>query len=187
MIPPPPKKVDILPVAPVRPVVVPTSPEPVSSIRPEPEKNSSPQPETIQTIRKEPEKRIISPPSGEVKKRSPLPLAPYKKAGRIGRQRKYEEVGERGESPISELVVYRHVRGKQYPALSKDMKRWYEFFYFTKPTEGERPFNANTTYEQHQEAYERGRRWIAANEETTSPTAVEDSRIVDIQARRAIR
>ena len=50
---------------------------------------------------------------------------------------------------VRDVVLWRHVEGRAYPQLSRDMKRWYEFFYFTTPMKGEKPFNVNTTYEQH--------------------------------------
>jgi len=153
---------------------VPNSIRPINSAKPD------------SRIRKNSEsgtKAELIPNSSELKPRPTQPIASYKRVGRVGRQRKNEEEGEHGENPVREVVIYRYVRGRQYPALSSDMKRWYEFFYFRKPEQGEKPFNANTNYEQHVEAYERGRRWIEA--ETAS--AVGDSRIVDMQARRAIR
>ena len=69
---------------------------------------------------------------------------------------------------VRDVVLWRHVEGRAYPNLSRDMKRWYEFFYFTAPMKGEKPFNANTTYEQHVEAYERGRAWISRYEHSSS-------------------
>lgn len=159
------------------------------TIRPELRNNS---PETIQNNSKRIESELL--PRIELEKpRQSIQFAPYKKVGKIvGRQRKYDEEGERGEIPIREIVVYRHVKGRHYPTLSKDMQRWYEFFYFTAPLAGEKPFNANTTFEQHIEAYKRGQKWIDAYEDkqfedeeaNNSIDAVENSRIVDLQARR---
>jgi hypothetical protein len=85
-----------------------------------------------------------------------LAIEPYEMIGRVGRQRKYEERGNRGELPIKQLVLYRYKLKRQIPGLSDDMERWYEFFYFTKPDKGK----DGDKYEQHARAYKRGRKWI---------------------------
>jgi hypothetical protein len=88
-------------------------------------------------------------------------IAPYKKIGKVGRKRRYEEPGMNGEIPVKKVVLYRHIRGRHWPGMSDDMREWYEHYYFTKPTRTERAKDAKD-YERHVKSYERGRQWIAA-------------------------
>jgi hypothetical protein len=125
--------------------------------------------------------RPNSEPPPEVKQ--PNTMEEFERFGKVGRHRKYEE-RKNGINSIRDVVLYRHIKGRQYPNLSSDMKRWYEFFYFRAPMKGEKAFNANTSYEQHTEAYERGRDWIARYE-LTRTRPVGHSGLIDLQARRA--
>jgi hypothetical protein len=113
-----------------------------------------------------------------------VPLEPFERIGRVGRQRKYEE-RKNGINSVRDVVLYRHVKGKHYPGLSSDMRRWYEFFYFRPPMKGEKPFNANTSYEQHVEANERGQDWIRRYESHGTTRSLGHSGSLDLQARRA--
>ncbi len=90
-------------------------------------------------------------------------IAPYKKKGKVGRQRKYEELGNNGEIPVKEVVLFRHVKGRHWPGMSQDMREWYEFYYFRKPVRTERAKDAED-YTRHVKSWERGQRWIAEYE-----------------------
>jgi hypothetical protein len=181
----------IMIVQPVQPVVPRMEPE-AEPGRIDSPNNSVPKP-TIQTIRPNNSgnnsNNSVEPsnsPEPELKKpNETVPLAPFEKIGRVGRQRKYEEKGNRGENSVRDVVLYRHIKGRHYPGLSSDMKRWYEFFYFKSPMKGEKPFNANTSYEQHIEAYERGQEWIRRHEFNRTTRPVGHSGPIDLQARRA--
>jgi hypothetical protein len=151
-------------------------------------KNSKPN-KTIRSIRP-PNNSDNSKNSGTSTNSAPEPelnqpneIAPFEKIGKVGRQRKYEE-RKNGINSVRDVVLYRHVKGKHYPGLSSDMRRWYEFFYFREPMKGEKPFNANTSYEQHVEAYERGQDWIRRHE-LNSTRPLGHSGPIDLQARRA--
>ena len=96
----------------------------------------------------------------------------YKKKGKIvGRKRKYERVGDNGERPIKELVLFRSHTGKHWPGMSEDMESYYEWYYFKKPNKGK----DGKDYEQHKRAYERGQRWIADDAITTAASRTGDN------------
>ena len=174
----------VRPVVPVQPVVV----------KHEPEAKPNRPPETIRErpTNSVPESTNLAPNNSKNSDNSQKPnetIELFERIGKVGRQRKYEEKGNRGENSVRDVVLYRHIKGRHYPGLSSDMRRWYEFFYFKSPMRGEKPFNANTNYEQHIEAYERGQDWIKRYEagHTKSITRpMGDSRIVDLQTRRAV-
>ncbi len=90
-------------------------------------------------------------------------ITSYKKKGKVGRQRKYEELGNNGEIPVKEVVLFRHVKGRHWPGMSQDMREWYEFYYFRKPVRTERAKDAED-YTRHVKSWERGQRWIAEYE-----------------------
>ncbi len=90
-------------------------------------------------------------------------LAPYKKKGQVGRKRKYEEPGNNGEIPVKEVVLFRHIKGRQWPKMSQDMQEWYEFYYFSKPKRTERAKDAED-YNRHVKSWERGQGWVAEYE-----------------------
>ncbi len=118
-----------------------------------------------------------------------LDIAPYKKKGKVGRQRRYEEPGKHGEIPVHDVVLFRHVMGRHWPGMSKDMTDWYEWYYFTRPKRTEKAKDAKE-YERHCNSYERGERWIrehSADQPTTShaatPAMGDSSKIVAYRKR----
>jgi hypothetical protein len=84
----------------------------------------------------------------------------YKKKGRVGRQRRYEEPGKNGEIPVKKVVLFRHVKGRHWPGMSQDMQEWYDKYYFTKP----KKTGKAEDHARHLKSYERGQRWIAEHE-----------------------
>ena len=88
----------------------------------------------------------------------------------VGRKRKYEETGIYGDISIKDVVLFRYIKQRHFPGLSKDMQEWYEHFYFTAPVVGEKPFRGKD-YEQHKRAYERGQRWFAAHDTASHASA----------------
>jgi hypothetical protein len=86
-------------------------------------------------------------------------LPAFKKVGKVGRQRRYDELGIDDIEPIKEVVLFRHQMGKHWPGLSKDMEAYYEQMYFTKPKRGAK--NAK-----HTKCWERRERWINPIAET---------------------
>jgi hypothetical protein len=141
----------------------------------QPNTNSQKPGQTIRTIRhpdannwdNSHEPTTSQPTNSRPTSSSTVPLDPFERVGRVGRQRRYE-VRKNFVNSVRDVVLWRHVEGRAYPNLSRDMKRWYEFFYFSVPMKGEKPFNANTTYEQHVEAYQRGREWIRRYEQRSA-------------------
>ena len=87
----------------------------------------------------------------------------YKAIGQVGRKRKYELPGNRGEIPVRDVVLFRHIKHRHWPGMSDDMRDWYERYYFKKPTKAERAQDAED-YERHVKSWERGRKWIAEYE-----------------------
>jgi hypothetical protein len=150
----------------------------IRSIRDPRSNNSSNSPHTAQGSTNSP------PHTAQPKPNSTVRLEPFERIGKVGRQRRYE-VRKDEINSVRDVVLWRHVEGRAYPHLSRDMKRWYEFFYFTTPMKGEKPYNANTTYEQHVEAYERGQAWIRRHKLTAPTRPLGHSAPLDLQARRA--
>lgn len=82
----------------------------------------------------------------------------FKKVGKVvGRQRSYDDMGENDIEPVREVFLLRHLTGKHWPGLSKDMENYYEHYYFTKPRKGEK------YYARHVKCWERRTKWIAAH------------------------
>lgn len=124
------------------------------TIHPEEEKNSE------NNSRKN-SSRIVPELFTPDKSASQAPANSYKKKGKVGRKRKYEEPGTNGEIPVKEVVLFRHEMGRHWPGMSEDMQKWYNFYYFTRPSKGK----DKSKYEQHVRAYERGRKWISESAE----------------------
>jgi len=61
---------------------------------------------------------------------------------------------------VREIILHRYVHGTWFTGLSVDMRKHYEFNYFTKPKRSEKEKNPKM-YAQHVKSYERGRAWIA--------------------------
>lgn len=155
------------PSQPVAPVADSTPPEQnqfaepnktVPAATPEPNKKSSP--EEVKTV--PPDEQNNSEtihPSELIGPDKPAPQAEtegFKKVGKpAGRQRRYDELGENDIEPIRELFLLRHLTGKHWPGLSKDMENYYERFYFTKPKRGEKD------YERHVKCWQRRTKWLA--------------------------
>ena len=141
----------------------------VNSTRKGEENNSD---QRTKTIRTEEEKnsennsgknslRIVPELFAPDKPASQAPANSYKKKGKVGRKRKYEEPGTNGEIPVKEVVLFRQEMGRHWPGMSEDMKKWYDFYYFTRPNKGK----DKSKYEQHLRSYERGRKWISEADE----------------------
>lgn len=79
-----------------------------------------------------------------------------------GRQRRYEELGEKDVEPVRELVLFRNEFGRHWPGLSRDMEQYYEHFYFTRPNKRKDGKN----YERHVKCWERRTKWLAATQST---------------------
>ena len=140
--------------------------------------NSQPPAQTIRTIR-HPEAHNSD--NSNPTSHATVPLDPFERIGRVGRQRRYE-IRKNFVNAVRDVVLWRYVEGRAYPQLSRDMKRWYEFFYFTVPMKGEKPFNVNTTYEQHVESFERGREWIRRYEFASATRPLDHRTSVDLHA-----
>jgi hypothetical protein len=82
----------------------------------------------------------------------------YKKKGKIGRQRKYDELGIDDIEPVKEVILLMHHTGDHWPGMSKDMRDYYDFWYFTRPNKRK----DGKDYERHVKCYERKERWTAA-------------------------
>jgi hypothetical protein len=94
-------------------------------------------------------------------KQAPIAIGEsYKKKGKIGRQRRYEEYEKNGEIPVKKVVLYRYVKGRHWPGMSQDMQEWYDKYYFTKP----KKTGKAEDHARHVKSYERGQRWIAEHE-----------------------
>jgi len=165
----------------------PAKSDPHQTIPHEPPNNSAPTPKIRPSNNsKNSADTSYSEPKSELKKpNETVVLEPFERIGRVGRQRKYEAKGNRGENSVRDVVLYRYIKAKHYPHLSSDMKRWYEFFYFTSPMKGEKPFNANTSYEQHCEAYQRGQGWISRYDSQAPTRSLGHRGPVDLHERRA--
>jgi hypothetical protein len=126
----------------------------------EPNKKSSPEP--IKTIPNNSPDRIDS---ELIDKNKPAPGGTgndFKRIGKVvGRQRRYDELGENDIEPIRELFLLRHLTGKHWPGLSSDMESYYEKFYFSRPKKGSKD------YAKHVKCWQRRTRWIA---EHTAPS-----------------
>lgn len=110
-------------------------------------------------------KPVESKPEAKAEDVTPPPVQAYKKKGKVvGRQRKYEQLGNKGERPIKELILYREHTKKHWPGMSADMVAHYEFYYFTKPSKAK----DKADYEHHRKCYERGRKWIADDTVTST-------------------
>lgn len=118
---------------------------------PDPNKNSSP----VETKTIQPPNKNNSPAElFEPDKTAPQADAPaFKKVGKVGRQRRYDELGIDDVEPIKEVVLFRHQMGSHWPGLSKDMENYYERMYFTKPKRGSKDAK-------HSKCWERRERWI---------------------------
>lgn len=81
----------------------------------------------------------------------------YKKKGKIGRQRKYDELGIDDVEPVREVILLMHHTGHGWPGMSKDMQNYYQRFYFTKPNKRK----DGKDYERHVKCWERKERWTA--------------------------
>lgn len=81
---------------------------------------------------------------------------PFKKRGKVGRKRKYEEIGIDGERPVKHIVLFYHSTGRHWPGMSEDMQEYYEYWYFTKPNRRK----DGKDYERHVKAVERIERWF---------------------------
>lgn len=103
----------------------------------------------------------------------------YKKKGKVGRKRKYEEFGNEEIEPVRDVVLWRFKMGRHWPGMSEDMVEWYEFYYFTKPSKKK----DGDKYEQHVRAWERGQRWISDVQET--PTLGDSGKILAYRRRAA--
>jgi len=80
----------------------------------------------------------------------------YKKKGKIGRQRKYDELGNNEIEPVKEVILLMHHTGEHWPGMSKDMQDYYDYWYFTRPNRRK----DGKDYERHLKCYERKERWI---------------------------
>lgn len=120
----------------------------------------------------------------EARARGNMPA--YKKIGQVGRKRKYELPGNRGEIPVKEVVLFRYIKHRHWPGMSDDMKQWYEQYYFKKPNRAERARDAED-YERHVKSWERGQRWIAEYEASRGQATVPlgDSRKIVSYRKRA--
>jgi hypothetical protein len=94
----------------------------------------------------------------------PAPQADSEEFEKIGpgRQRRYEDLGEKDVEPIRELVLFRNEFGRHWPGLSKDMEQYYEHFYFTAPNKRKDGKN----YAKHVKCWERRTKWLTATEST---------------------
>jgi hypothetical protein len=90
----------------------------------------------------------------------------YKKKGKIGRQRKYDELGLDDVEPIKEVVLFRHHLGRHWPGLSRDMELYYDRFYFEKPNKRK----DQKDYAKHVKCWERREQWINGKSDTTEAT-----------------
>jgi hypothetical protein len=99
-----------------------------------------------------------------LKPNKPTPQADSEEFEKIGpgRQRRYEDLGEKDVEPIRELVLFRNEFGRHWPGLSKDMEQYYEHFYFTAPNKRKDGKN----YAKHVKCWERRTKWLTATEST---------------------
>jgi hypothetical protein len=111
-----------------------------------------------------PGRNEIVPPLELIEPDKPAPQADSEEFEKIGpgRQRKYEELGEKEVEPVRELVLFRNEFGRHWPGLSKDMEHYYEHFYFTAPNKRKDGKN----YERHVKCWERRTKWLATTEST---------------------
>jgi len=155
----------------------PTREDPGKSRAPEEQKEFG---ESVETVRIEdgnnsgdrakrvrPENEINSgnnSPSELIEPDKPAPqvvIPEIKKVGKVGRQRRYDELGIDDIEPIKEVILFRHQMGRHWPGLSKDMEAYYERMYFTKPKRGSRDAT-------HNKCWERRERWLHPT--TAQPT-----------------
>jgi hypothetical protein len=123
------------------------SPSPIERVRPE-EQNNSP------TIPNNSEPAIDSELIAPDNAAPEAGLADFKKLGKIGRQRKYDQLGIDDIEPIKELILFRKEFGTHWPGLSRDMEAYYEKMYFTKPKRGEKD------YAKHVNCWKRREQWL---------------------------
>lgn len=79
-----------------------------------------------------------------------------------GRQRRYEELGEKEVEPVRELILFRNEFGRHWPGLSRDMEQYYEYFYFTPPNKRKDGKN----YARHVKCWERRTKWLSSTQPT---------------------
>lgn len=94
----------------------------------------------------------------------PTPQASSEEFEKIGpgRQRRYEELGEKDIEPIRELILFRNEFGRHWPGLSKDMEAYYERFYFTLPIKRK----DGKDHAKHVKCWERRTKWLTATQST---------------------
>jgi len=83
-------------------------------------------------------------------------LPAYKKKGKVGRQRKYEILGDNEIEPVREVILFHQNMGSHWPGMSRDMQDYYDYWYFTRPNKRK----DGKDYERHLKCYERKERWI---------------------------
>jgi predicted GIY-YIG superfamily endonuclease len=80
----------------------------------------------------------------------------FKKIGRIKRRR-YEELGIDDAEPVKEVVLFRHHLGQYWPGISEDMKAYYDYYYFSKPSKA----RDGKDYAKHVRCWKRRTKWLA--------------------------
>jgi hypothetical protein len=88
----------------------------------------------------------------------------FKKVGKVGRQRKYEELGIDDIEPVKEVVLFRSTMGQHWPGMSEDMQDYYEYWYFTRPNKRK----DGKDHARHLKCWERKERWITPAETASS-------------------
>ncbi len=83
-----------------------------------------------------------------------MPL--FEKIG-AAQRRRFEDVGPDGIEPVKEVVLFRHLHGRYWPGLSRDMEDYYEFFYFTRPNKR----RDGKKHARHLKCWERRMKWLA--------------------------
>lgn len=122
------------------------------------------QPETHQevatvapeTIPEREQKQFPSAPVEPPSEANPTDSDELKKVGKVGRKRKYDELGEDTIEPVKEVIFFRHQMGRHWPGLSKDMQDYYDYWYFEKPNKRK----DGKDYARHVKCWERKERWI---------------------------
>jgi hypothetical protein len=91
----------------------------------------------------------------------------------MGRLRKYEIVGLRGDISVRDIVRFRYSNNRYIEGMSQDMQNKYNYWYFTRPIK----LKDGDKYERHVRSWNRRKKWLA---EIRAIGSVGDSSIGDL-------
>jgi hypothetical protein len=99
---------------------------------------------------------------------------------RMGRLRKYEQIGIYGDLSVREVVRFRFTNNRYPLGVSDEMRDEYNYWYFSRPNRKK----DGTQYAKHLRAWERREKWIDGLQEIGS---TRNTPVTDLQAERKRR